>query len=55
MGSPTGRLLGTATVPSTGDDYRYVSTSTELARAVGTHDVYLVFDSPLRLAEFSVR
>ncbi|MCG5459936.1 glycoside hydrolase family 3 C-terminal domain-containing protein [Micromonospora sp. PSH03] len=54
LGSPTGRLLGTATVPSTGDDYRYVSTSTELARAVGTHDVYLVFDSPLRLAEFSV-
>ncbi|MCG5450250.1 glycoside hydrolase family 3 protein [Micromonospora hortensis] len=55
LGSPTGRLLGTATVPSTGDDYRYVSTSTELARAVGTHDVYLVFDSPLRLAEFSIR
>ncbi|MCG5464988.1 glycoside hydrolase family 3 C-terminal domain-containing protein [Micromonospora sp. MED01] len=54
-GSPTGRLLGTATVPSTGDDYRYVSTSTELTRAVGTHDVYLVFDSPLRLAEFSIR
>ncbi|MEU8153716.1 glycoside hydrolase family 3 C-terminal domain-containing protein [Micromonospora sp. NPDC048986] len=55
LGSPTGRLLGTATVPSTGDDYRYVSTSTELTRAVGTHDVYLVFDSPLRLAEFSIR
>ncbi|WP_433316502.1 glycoside hydrolase family 3 C-terminal domain-containing protein [Micromonospora sp. CA-269861] len=55
LGSPTGRLLGTATVPSTGDDYRYVSTSTELARAVGTHDVYLVFDSPLRLAQFSIR
>ncbi|WP_433356602.1 glycoside hydrolase family 3 C-terminal domain-containing protein [Micromonospora saelicesensis] len=55
MGSPTGRLLGTATVPSTGDDYRYVSTSTELARAAGNHTVYLVFDSPLRLAEFSIR
>ncbi|RAO12728.1 glycoside hydrolase family 3 protein [Micromonospora noduli] len=55
MGSPTGRLLGTATVPSTGDNYRYVSISTELARAVGNHDVYLVFDSPLRLAEFSIR
>ncbi|MFE9918546.1 glycoside hydrolase family 3 C-terminal domain-containing protein [Micromonospora sp. NPDC005553] len=54
MGSPTGRLLGTATVPSTADDYRYVSASTELARVVGTHDVYLVFDSPLRLAEFSI-
>ncbi|MFF0154814.1 glycoside hydrolase family 3 C-terminal domain-containing protein [Micromonospora sp. NPDC005203] len=55
LGSPTGRLLGTATVPSTGDDYRYVNVSAELARAAGTHDVYLVFDSPLRLAEFSLR
>ncbi|MEU4527946.1 glycoside hydrolase family 3 C-terminal domain-containing protein [Micromonospora ureilytica] len=55
LGSPTGRLLGTATVPSTGDHYRYVSTSTELAGAVGTRDVYLVFDSPLRLADFSIR
>ncbi|MBQ1017950.1 glycoside hydrolase family 3 C-terminal domain-containing protein [Micromonospora sp. D93] len=54
LGSPTGRLLGTATVPSTGDDYRYVSTSTELARAVGTRDVYLVFDTPRRLADFSI-
>ncbi|MFG2045833.1 glycoside hydrolase family 3 C-terminal domain-containing protein [Micromonospora sp. NPDC048935] len=55
LDSPTGRLLGTATVPSTGDDYRYVSVSAELARAAGTHDVYLVFDSPLRLADFSIR
>ncbi|NYH45311.1 beta-glucosidase [Micromonospora jinlongensis] len=55
LGSPTGRLLGTATVPSTGDDYRYVSVSADLARAAGTHDVYLVFDSPLRLADFTIR
>jgi beta-glucosidase len=55
LGSPTGRLLGTATVPSTGDDYRYVSTSTELAGAAGKQDVYLVFDSALRVADFSVR
>ncbi|MFI5927292.1 glycoside hydrolase family 3 C-terminal domain-containing protein [Micromonospora sp. NPDC051543] len=55
LGSPTGRLLGTATVPSTGDDYRYVSVSAEVARVAGTHDVYLVFDSPLRLADFSLR
>ncbi|WFE49977.1 glycoside hydrolase family 3 protein [Micromonospora sp. WMMD1155] len=55
LGSPTGRLLGTVTVPSTGDDYRYVSTSTELARVAGTRDVYLVFDSALRLADFSIR
>ncbi|MEU1362559.1 glycoside hydrolase family 3 C-terminal domain-containing protein [Micromonospora zamorensis] len=55
LGSPTGRLLGTATVPSTGDDYRYASTSTELARAAGKQDVYLVFDSALRVADFSIR
>ncbi|MEV7328839.1 glycoside hydrolase family 3 C-terminal domain-containing protein [Micromonospora sp. NPDC093244] len=55
LGSPTGRLLGTVTVPSTGDDYRYVSVEADLARAAGTHDVYLVFDSPLRLATFSIR
>ncbi|MFF5052252.1 glycoside hydrolase family 3 C-terminal domain-containing protein [Micromonospora sp. NPDC000663] len=55
LGSPTGRQLGTVTVPSTGDDYRYVSVEADLARAAGTHDVYLVFDSPLRLATFSIR
>ncbi|WCN82644.1 glycoside hydrolase family 3 protein [Micromonospora sp. LH3U1] len=55
LGSPTGRLLGTATVPGTGDDYRYVSVSTDLARVAGTHDVYLVFESALRLADFSIR
>lgn len=55
LGSPTGRLLGTATVPGTGDDYRYVSVSTEVAGVAGTHDVYLVFDSALRLADFSIR
>ncbi|MEK8107730.1 glycoside hydrolase family 3 C-terminal domain-containing protein [Micromonospora sp. M12] len=55
LGSPTGRLLGTAAVPSTGDVHRYVDTGTDLARAAGNHDVYLVFDSALRLADFSVR
>ncbi len=55
LGSPTGRLLGTATVSSTGDDYRYVTTSAELARVGGIHDVYLVFGSALRLSEFSIR
>ncbi|MEH1028657.1 glycoside hydrolase family 3 C-terminal domain-containing protein [Micromonospora profundi] len=55
LGSPTGRLLGTAAVPSTGDDYRYASVSTRLAGAAGTHDVYLVFGSALRLADFSIR
>ncbi|MFB9234115.1 glycoside hydrolase family 3 C-terminal domain-containing protein [Plantactinospora siamensis] len=55
LGSPTGRLLGTAAVPSTGDDYRYVEVSASLARASGVRDVYLVFGAPLRLADFTLR
>ncbi|MBY8872460.1 glycoside hydrolase family 3 C-terminal domain-containing protein [Micromonospora sp. PLK6-60] len=55
LGSPTGKLLGTVAVPSTGDDYRYVTVRADLARAAGVHDVYLVFGAPLRLAEFTLR
>ncbi|GAB3800585.1 glycoside hydrolase family 3 protein [Micromonospora zhanjiangensis] len=55
LGSPTGRLLGTAAVPSTGDQYRYVTTGASLSRAAGVQDVYLVFDSAIRLSEFSIR
>ncbi|ASW53890.1 glycoside hydrolase family 3 protein [Plantactinospora sp. KBS50] len=55
LGSPTGRLLGTATVPSTGDKYTYATTSATLARSGGIQDVYLVFGSALRLSEFSIR
>jgi beta-glucosidase len=54
LGSPTGRLLGTATVPSTGDVYAYATATAALAPVSGTHDVYLVFDSDLRLATFSI-
>ncbi|RZU74364.1 fibronectin type III domain protein [Micromonospora kangleipakensis] len=54
LGSPTGRLLGTATVPSTGDVYTYATTSAPLAAAPGIHDVYLVFRSDLRLATYSI-
>jgi beta-glucosidase len=55
LDSPTGRLLGTAAVPSTGDDYTYVTTSVPLARVTGEHDVYLVFGAALRLSSFTIR
>jgi beta-glucosidase len=54
VGSPTGRLLGTAQVPSTGDDYTYATTTARLARAAGKQDVYLVFGSGLRLSTFKM-
>ncbi|MFE9204827.1 glycoside hydrolase family 3 C-terminal domain-containing protein [Micromonospora sp. NPDC007230] len=54
LGSPTGRLLGTATVPSTGNAYAYATTTARLSVAPGIHDVYLVFRSDLRLATFSI-
>jgi beta-glucosidase len=41
-------------VPSTGDVYRYTSTSTGLTGAHGIHDVYLVFTGDLRIASFSL-
>jgi beta-glucosidase len=52
LGSPTGRLLGTATVASTGDKYTYVTTAARLDRVTGRHDVYLVLGSGVRLATF---
>jgi beta-glucosidase len=55
LDSPTGRLLGTAQVPSTGDVYRYASVDAAVARAAGRHDVYLVLGAGVRLATFSLR
>lgn len=54
LDSPTGPLLGTIPVPSTGDVYKYVDIGGELAKTSGRHDVYLVFDSDLRIASFSI-
>jgi beta-glucosidase len=54
LGAPDGRLLGTATVPSTGDAYAYVTARAALPPVRGTHDVYLVFGSDLRLATFAI-
>jgi len=55
LDSPTGRLLGTASVPATGDIYRYATATAALARARGHHDVYLVFGGALRVSTFSIR
>jgi len=51
---PTGRLLGTALVPATGDIYRYVTANASLAAAGGHHDVYLVFRGALRVSTFTL-
>ncbi|MFD0523673.1 glycoside hydrolase family 3 protein [Paractinoplanes durhamensis] len=55
LGSPTGKLLGTAPVTATGDVYRYATVRTQLAKASGHQDVYLVFGDALRLSTFSIR
>ncbi|RSD09458.1 glycoside hydrolase family 3 protein [Amycolatopsis eburnea] len=55
LDSPTGPVLGTAQVPSTGDRYAYTTVTTALAKATGRHDVYLTFDGPVNLATFSLR
>ena len=55
LDSPTGRVLGTAPVTSTGDRYEYTTVTAALAKATGRHDVYLTFDEPVNLATFSLR
>jgi beta-glucosidase len=55
LDSPSGPLVGTAQVPSTGDVYAYTTTTAALSGAGGTHDVYLVFNGDQRLATFSMR
>ncbi|MEV4051762.1 glycoside hydrolase family 3 C-terminal domain-containing protein [Amycolatopsis sp. NPDC049688] len=55
LGSPTGRVLATVPVPSTGDHYAYTTVTAALAKASGRHDVYLTFDGPVNLATFTLR
>jgi beta-glucosidase len=55
LGSPTGRLLGTATVPSTGDVYRYTRIRAPLAAAGGRQPVHLVLGEGVRISAFTVR
>jgi len=54
LDSPTGPLVGTATVTSTGSVYTYAPTSTAIRGSSGRHDVYLVFSSGMRLVTFSL-
>jgi beta-glucosidase len=54
LDSPTGPLVGTATVDSTGDVYEYTTVSASLSGATGTRDLYLVFEGEVRLAEFTI-
>ncbi|HWS39114.1 MAG TPA: glycoside hydrolase family 3 C-terminal domain-containing protein [Actinoplanes sp.] len=54
LGSPSGRLLGTATVPDTGGVYTYAPVSAPLAKFSGRATVYLVPSPGLRLATFTI-
>ncbi len=54
VGSPTGRLLGTATVADTGGVYTYREVTAPLARTSGRATVYLVPSPGLRLATFRI-
>ncbi|AGL17621.1 glycoside hydrolase family 3 protein [Actinoplanes sp. N902-109] len=53
QGSPTGKLLGTARVASTGSRYTYATTSAPVAAGHG--DLYLVLSSGIRIADVRVR
>ncbi|WP_205856056.1 glycoside hydrolase family 3 protein, partial [Phytoactinopolyspora endophytica] len=55
LDSPTGPLVGTATVESTGGVYEYTTVNAELSEADGRRDVYLVFDGEIRLSTFSIK
>ncbi|MFI1437602.1 glycoside hydrolase family 3 protein [Streptomyces fructofermentans] len=55
LGSPTGRLVGTATAPATGSVYTYAEVGAPLASAAkGRQDVYLVLEGGIRLSTFSI-
>ncbi|MFC4071079.1 glycoside hydrolase family 3 C-terminal domain-containing protein [Actinoplanes subglobosus] len=55
LGSPSGRLLGTATVRGAGGVYDYTTATATLARFSGRQTVYLLPSPGLRLATFSIR
>lgn len=56
LGSPTGRLVGTATTDGTSSPYAYTTVTADLsAAAKGRTDVYLVLSRGLRLSTFSLR
>ncbi|MBD0841953.1 glycoside hydrolase family 3 protein [Streptomyces sp. TRM68416] len=56
LGSPTGRLVGTAHFAGTSSPYAYETVTAKLSRAAkGRTDVYLVLGKDQRLSEFSLR
>ncbi|XVU21997.1 glycoside hydrolase family 3 C-terminal domain-containing protein [Actinoplanes sp. CA-054009] len=55
LGSPTGRLIGAATVSAAGDVYSYSTTTVPVARTSGRHDIYLVLGEGVRLSQFFIR
>lgn len=56
LGSPTGRIVGTAHAGGTASSYDYETVTADLSGAVkGRTDVYLVLSDGLRLSTFSLR
>jgi beta-glucosidase len=49
-----GRLLGTVTVPGTGDRYAWRTVSTRLPRLAGHHDIYLVLAAGAEMDTFRI-
>ncbi|MNE73706.1 Arabinoxylan arabinofuranohydrolase precursor [compost metagenome] len=43
LGDPKGKLIGTLEVPSTNGWDQWIEVTTEVAGAVGIHDLYMVF------------
>ena len=55
LGSPTGRLVGTAHANGTASSYDYETVTADLSGAAkGRTDVYLVLGDGLRLSTFSI-
>ncbi len=55
LGHPTGTLVGTVEIPSTGNQYSYRDITSELSQVSGNRDVHLVFKGSARLATFSLK
>nr|BAA33542.1 xylanase [Acetivibrio thermocellus] len=52
LGSPTGTLIGTLTVASTGGWNNYEEKSCSITNTTGQHDLYLVFSGPVNIDYF---
>ncbi|MDX3314508.1 glycoside hydrolase family 3 C-terminal domain-containing protein [Streptomyces sp. NPDC054884] len=55
LGSPTGRLVGTARFDGSSSPYTYETVTAPLTGAKGSTDVYLVLSKGVRLSTFSLR